>query len=203
MTRFTISKMPPDRRVTPVQSRRARFLAAVLGALLLIALAWTAWTMWPEHVPSVNAEPLVLAKFAATPTFARLPREQQDPYIDRMVANFPTIVEAARTGQLTQEEQRKGFANVFGSRSSKHVEEYFSLTSPKEREAYLDKMIDMQEKQKLMFQIIRGRDIWTDPVRIKERIETMPPAMRTQFAEFAGALRKRRDEKGLANGPGR
>jgi len=54
-----------------------------------------------------------------------------------------------------------------------------------------------------VFQIIRGRDIWTDPVRIKERIETMPPAMRTQFAEFAGALRKRREDKGLGNGPGR
>jgi hypothetical protein len=202
MANFIISKMPAH-RVSSAQSRRARFLAATLGALLIIALAWVAWAMWPEHVPALTAEPIVLAKFAATPTFARLPREQQDPYIDRMIENFPALFEAARTGQITPDEQRKAFANVFGSRSSRHVEEYFACATPKEREAYLDQIIQMEERQKLMFQVVRGRDIWTDPARIKERIETMSPAARTQFAEFAGELRRRRAEKGLSSGSGR
>jgi len=119
-------------------------------------------------------------------------------------ASHDDVLEAARTGQITPDEQRKAFANVFGSRSSKHVEEYFALKDPKEREAYLDKIIDMQEKQKLMFDVIRGSDRWSDPARIKERIENMPPGMRTQFAEFVGAMRSRRQDKGLGSGvPGR
>src|SRR5215212_5337837 len=205
MGRLTISRLLQNGGTAEAQAKRTRFLAAVLGALLLIALAWVAWAMWPESLPPPNGDPIILAKFAATPTFARLPREKQDPYIDHMMANVPTLLEAYRSGQITPTEGRKAFDNAFGSRATRHVEEYFTLKTPQARLEYIDNLIAQQERQRLLWSVVRtagggGGDRWLDTGRIKERIETMPPAMRTQFAEFVGEMRRRREQKGITDG---
>jgi hypothetical protein len=205
IAKFTISRMPQEPRSREAQIRRARFLAGTLGALLLIAMAAIAWAMWPEHLPRPDGDPIVIAKFAATPTFARLPREKQDPYIDHMIANFPQLFAAAQRGEFTPTEQRKAFDNVFGSRATRHVEEYFALPDQEARKKYIDEMINMQEREKFLFSAVRSAgggsgDRWLDPARVKERVETMPPGTRTQFAEFAGEMRKRRKDRGLSDG---
>jgi hypothetical protein len=205
MARFTISTMPPGKRPSEAQIKRARFLAAALGTLSLIAVAAIAWSMWPEHIPDPHGDPVVIVKFAATPAFARLPREKQDPYIDHMIANFPALWDAARNGQFTPEEQKRAFDNVFGSRSTRHVEEYFKLKTPKERQAYIDDLIKQQEKQSMMWSAIRNAgggsgDRWMDTGRIKDRVENMPPGTRTEFAELVGDVRRRRQELGLSGG---
>ena len=196
-----------QKRFTQAQITRAKFLAAALGAVSLVAVAVIAYSMWPERIPGPESDPIVIVKFAATPAFARLPRQQQDPYIERKIENFPTLFEAARNGQFTLEEQKRAFDNVFGSRATRHVEEYFTL-KPEDRLPYIDNLIKQQENQSFMWSAIRNAgggsgDRWLDTARIKDRVENMPPGMRTQFAEFIGAVRKRREQKGLGNSPPR
>jgi hypothetical protein len=200
--------MPPDKRISDAQLKRARFLAAALGSLMLIALVWIAYAMWPDHIPDPSGDPIMIVKFAATPAFARLPRNQQDPYIDHMIANFPTLFEAARKGQFTPDEQKRAFDNVFGSRSMRHVEEYFTLKSAREKQDYIDAIIKEQESKPVMWSAIRNAgggsgDRWLDTGRIKDRVENMPPGDRTQFAEFAGDVRRRKAELGFSDGGSR
>src|SRR5687767_5366265 len=187
--------------------KRARFLAAALGTLLLITVGVIAWKMWPEHLPPPNGDPVVIAHFAATPAFARLPREQQDPYIDHMMNNLPQLLEANRRGEFTPTEARKAFDQVLGSRASRYMDEYYTLP-PDQRPAYIDGLIKFEQNQKLLFSVVRSAgggsgDRWLDTNRIKARVESMSPAQRAQFAEFVGAVRKRRQELGLSDLPPR
>src|SRR6202035_688953 len=75
----------------------------------------------------------------ATPAFAALPEAQKQPYLD-------AFHKAGDRGELAPEQQRGVIANVMQHNEKGPIQQYFALPPGKERERYLDKVIDRQRE---------------------------------------------------------
>jgi hypothetical protein len=132
------------------------------------------------------------------------------------------MMEVARSGQLSEEEQHQAFRNAMTARMEQQMTDYFNLPEGKEREKYLDQLIDEQEKRMADHnrdQANRppgpppgqanqgnrgGGGGWRDPQRMKDRIENTAPDQRAKRAAFMKDMAARRQARGLPSrgGPG-
>ncbi|MGH7214960.1 MAG: hypothetical protein ACREIT_09370, partial [Tepidisphaeraceae bacterium] len=198
-------------------------------ALVAVVVAGTgalAWRMWPSPKPSPDASLPALVKFASSEQFVNLSDQDKKPYLDRFSEQFEKnpmeLFRAARDANLSDDERMTGMQNVMSARWNKTLDGYFAQTIP-QRTAYLDQIIDQQEKARGQWAQRRnsattrptgtsearreggsggrGGGRWADPARMKQRLENTPPARRAQFAEFMKAMRDRRAARGLPQGP--
>lgn len=188
-------KQPPSR------GRRKRLViltASAAVAILAIAVIWV-WNAADQGPPSPTGDPVAIAKFAATPDFAQMPAEQRAQYLQTLRANMPALVAAAKSGQLTREEQITAVRNGVKAGALVEMQNYFALPAGPARLAHLDKLIDEQEM--LRGHASRARDggplRFDSGVELKQFMETLPPGDRIQMAQFGFELFKRRQERGL------
>jgi hypothetical protein len=170
------------------RTRRRRLVVAAYIAVAL--LAGLGVKLWLDHrVPSPDADAGRLSRYMASPAFASLPDAQKAPYLD-------AFQRASDRGELTPEQQRGVISNV--NRSGKNpIQQYFSLPPGKEREKFLDDVIDRvlkedklppppdQEGAKEM-RIDRGR-----------LADAIPPEDRARMDQFMQDLHDRRVARGL------
>jgi hypothetical protein len=136
-------------------------------------------------------------------------------------------IEAARAGKITEQERDAAVTGFVQNKVNATIDGYFALPEGKQRQDYLDKVIDeMQSKRKeiqahaasrpALRQALEsarpGTVTTTQPapgqqIRIVRggpgMLEGIPADRRAQLAEFMSAMSKRRAERGLpAMGPG-
>lgn len=214
---------PKDTRRKWLNSRRLTITASV-ASLLLIGLV--GWSLWAGRAPKPSSDALTIAKFMSTDKFASMSDEQKRPYIDAMRQNMPQMRDLA--SQLSREERRAAFENLFGNRMQEQVDAYFALPPGPQRTAAIDKVIDEMEQRRSEWaqraatrpaneqrpprgEASNGGDGTgerrggrMDPGRMKDRIENVPPERRAKMSEYIAEIRKRRAERGLpSDGPGR
>jgi hypothetical protein len=169
--------------------RRAIAWAAALGVVVGITVG--AWAMWRSH----NKQKL-LASIKDDPRKVR---------------------EAVRDGQITRDDARDVMMDAFEARMNKTVDDYFALDQ-KDRDKYLDKLIDEQEAMRRQWQqrattrptsrpAREDRPATTRPAgdmqqRMRERADRTPPERTARRAEFMAAMMQRRAARGLTGGPG-
>ena len=108
-------------------------IAACIAAALLAGLGVK---LWLDHrVPSPDADAGRLSRYMASPAFAALPDAQKAPYLD-------AFQRASDRGELTPEQQRGVISNVNNRNGKNPIQQYFSLPPGKEREKFLDDVID-------------------------------------------------------------
>lgn len=180
------------------------------GLASVAGLALAGWWFWPQHLPPTDGEPLTLVRFVATDKFAALPEHRKHPYIQTLEANVPALIEAYMAGKISPAERDKAMQNVGSIWMTRRLDEYWQLSAA-QRTAYLDKIIDEQERwrPRWLTWIARAatqpatRAAETlDPLRLKQRIESLPPHRRAQAAEMARAMRERRVARGFPADPG-
>ena len=180
---------PTKARTGPRTRRRRRVAAAACTAVALVAGLGV--KLWLDHrVPSPDAEAGRVARYMASPAFAALPDAQQAHYLD-------AFQRASDRGELTPEQQRDVINNPGGKSPIQH---YFSLPPGREREKFLDDVIDRVLKAEREVQLPPppdeegGQEIRIDGGRLADAI---PPEDRARMGQFLQDLHDRRVARGV------
>jgi hypothetical protein len=174
------------------ESRTRRRRAVVVAACIAVALlAGGGVKLWLDHrVPSPDADADRLSRYMASPAFAALPDARKAPYLD-------AFQRASDRGELTPEQQR----GVIGNHSGKNpLQQYFSMPPGKEREKFLDDVIDRVLKSEKEAKLPRPPDNKGEkPIRIDagRLADSIPPEDRARMGQFLQDLHDRRTARGL------
>ncbi len=175
------------------RSRRGMWVAAITAVAVLL-LSVSGFAMWRSY-----SKQKLLASLGDDPRRVR---------------------DAVEEGKITREEARDVFEQAGEARMNKTMDEYFALPTGKEREKYLDKMIDEMEARRRDWQQRaatqpttrpnrpdRGERPMTQPNdrarRMATRMDSTPPERRAKMAEFRAAMAARMAARGIQGGPGR
>ena len=172
--------------------RRRGVVAACMAVALLAGLGVK---LWLDHrVPAPEADAGRLSRYMAGPAFAALPDAQKAPYLD-------AFRRASDRGELTPEQQRGVIGNV--NRSGKNpLQQYFSLAPGKEREKFLDDVIDRVLKSEKEAKLPPppdkkgAKETRIDGGRLADSI---PPEDRARMDQFLQDLHDRRMARGLSD----
>jgi len=171
-------------------ARWRRVLAWAAALAVIVGMTVGAWAMWRAH-----AKAKLLASIKDDPRKAR---------------------QAVEQGQISREDAWQAVGEVREAQMNKVMDDYFAL-QPKDRDKYLDKLIDEQEARMREFQRRATTRPTTRPARqdpptsrpagdwqrrAGERADRTPPERQAKRAEFMAAMMQRRMERGLSNGAG-
>lgn len=170
------------------KTRRRR--GSIAACIILALLAGLGVKLWVDHrVPSPDADAGRLSRYMASPAFAALSDPQKAPYMD-------AFQRASDRGQLTPQQQHGVISNL-GRRNGKNpIQQYLSLP-PKEREKFLDDVIDRvlnEEKLRPPRDKKGEKPIRIDGGRLADAI---PPQDRAQMDQFLQDLHDRRVARGV------
>lgn len=179
--------------------RRTPILAVAMAATAaLIVLAVLNWRSRRPAPPSAADDPVAIAKFAATADFAQMSMEQKAQLLQTLRTEMPTLVEAAKNGRLTREEQATAVRNGVKAGAQVEMRKFFALSAGPARRAHLDKLIDEQEQLRAYAAQARdGGPLQFGGAELKQFAESLPPEERIQMAQFGLEMFKRRAERGL------
>jgi hypothetical protein len=179
-----VQTMNPTTARSEVRTHKRRLIAACLAVALLAGLGGK---LWLDHrVPSPDAEAGRLSRYMASPAFAALPDAQKAPYLD-------AFQRANDRGELTPEQQR----DVIFNRSEENpIQRYFSL-SPKEREKFMDEVIDRAEKDDKRRPPQDKEGAKEIPIDSGRLADSIPPEDRARMDQFMQDLHDRRVARGL------
>ena len=176
---------------TRAESRTRRWrlvVAACIAGALLAGLGVKLWL--DQRVPSPDADAGRLSRYMASPAFAALPDAKKAPYLD-------AFRRASDRGDLTPEQQRGVISNVMNPSRQNPLRQYFSLPRGKERQKFLDDVIDRvskEEKHRPPPDKEGAKEMRIDAGRLADSI---PPEDRAQMDQFMQDLHDRRVARGL------
>ncbi len=199
-----------------IQSKKGLIAGVAAVVVLGLGLA-AAWALWPTPMPAPDAPAIEVAKFMATDRFAKLPLEQRQPYLDAMQKmSFADRMALFQDPGITEEQRMAAWRNTMGRMMDDRAAAYFALTTKKERDAYLDRMIDEGEQMRARMASFRAamgsgnnanagngqnaeppRPRFSMPEMQKRMVENRSPMQREQIANFISELQRRRTERGL------
>ena len=180
----------------------------VLGPLAVVLVAGAAgigaW-LWGRRVPPPTADAVTLAKFVASDRFNDLSPEEQRRYRDALRGRIPSLIDAADSGKLSDAEHLRAARRVMGDPMQKMAEDYFARSPGAELERFLDQVIDEQEKLLRQAPPLpppgadKGPQMKPFPggAALEELAAAHSPEDQARSAEFMGALRRRRQQRGL------
>jgi hypothetical protein len=167
--------------------RRRGLIAACVAAAATAGLG--GWLWLDRRAPSPDADGGQVARYMAGPAFAALPDAQQAPYFD-------AFQRASDRGELTPEQQR----GVMSNRGGKNpIRQYLSLP-PREREKFLDDVIDRVLKAEKQAKLPPPPDkAGEKPIRIDggRLADAIPPEDRARMGQFLQDLHDRRTARGV------
>jgi len=174
----------------PRTRRPRRIIAACIAIALVAGLGIK---LWLDHrVPPPDADAGQLARYMISPAFAALPDAQKAPYL-------AAFQRANDRGELTPELQRGVIHNINNPTGKNPIQQYFSL-SPKERETFLDDIIDRVLKADKLHPRPTKPDKEGEaptPIDRGRLADAIPPQERAQMAQFLQDLHDRRSARGL------
>ena len=176
------------------EPRTGRRRAVVVAACVAVALlAGLGVKLWLDHrAPSPDADANRLSQYMASPAFAALPEARKAPYMD-------AFQRASDRGELTPEQQQGVMSNHGGKNP---LRQYFSLQPGKERERFLDDVIDRVLKSEKERRLPPPPEKQGDkPIRIDggRLADAIPPEDRARMGQFLQDLHDRRTARGLAD----
>ena len=171
--------------------RRRLVVAACIAVALLAGLGVKPWL--DHRVPSPDADAGRLSRYMASPAFAALSDARKAPYLN-------AFQRASDRGELTPEQQRGVISNVMNPGGKNPIQQYFSLPSGKEREKFLDDVIDRVLKAEKEVKLPRPPDKQEEKeIRIDggRLADSIPPEDRARMGQFLQDLHDRRVARGL------
>jgi hypothetical protein len=185
-----LQTMNPSGARPESRTRRRRLVAAAACIAVALAAALGVKLFLDHRIPSPGADAGRLSRYMASPAFAALPDAQKTPYMD-------AFRRAADRGELTPEQQRLVINNVDNRGGKNPIRQYLSLPPGKERERFLDDIIDrvLEHEKHRPRQDQKGpREAPHDVGRLADSI---PPEERAQMNKFLQDLHDRRLARGI------
>ena len=174
------------------RNRRRRLLvAASVAGALLAGLGVKLWL--DRRVPPPDADVGRLSRYMASPAFAALSDARKAPYLD-------AFQRASDRGELTPEQQSGVIRNVTNPGGKSPLRQYFALQPGREREKFLDDVIDRVLKSEKESKIPPPPDKEGErPMRIDagRLADSIPPEDRARMGQFLQDLHDRRTARGL------
>ena len=176
----------------PESRTRGRRGVVVAAACIAVALGVGGGVkLWLDHrVPAPDADAGRLSRYMAGPAFAALPDAQKAPYLD-------AFQRASDRGELTPQQQHGVISNLANRGGKNPLQQYFSLPLGKERDKFLDDVIDRvlkEEKKSPPPDKAETKEIQIDAGRLADAI---PPQDRARMDQFLQDLHDRRTARGL------
>lgn len=189
---------------------RQRKIATAVGGLLLVCIAAGGYfgvRSWRAASQQATAKEIVAKAMANGPS-----RE-----------GFEQVRQAVESGQITWDQMRSAGREAFEKAEKERMTAYFS-TPAKDRQKYLDKLIDDMQKMRAEWEARRAAQGPTTRPERRERPEGAPttrpegergeqragmmggrgdnmsPVDRAMNQEFRAALRRRMEERGIQGG---
>jgi hypothetical protein len=185
-------------------SREQRIAMAAGGGLLALLLIFVVVraAVSGGGKPSLSSDPVEVARYMAKPEFAKMRQEEQLSYMSLLSKSTPDLNAAFRARKITEAEYTAGLIGGYLARKSKQVEGYMRLNSIKDRNAYLDKIIDKDAAQEKAAPAAEKKD--DEPLikldfseMAKEHMKSWPADRRDDFEDFRKALKERRKARGI------
>jgi len=149
--------------------------------------------LWVDHrTPGPDAGADRLTRYMATHEFAALPEGQRRPYQE-------AFRRADQRGDVAPEQRRAVLGNLLSRPHPRPFDAYFALPPGKQREQFLDKVIDQQAKLQKQFRPPPPDDKGPKGINFdgKGLAESIPPEERAQMDQFMQDLHDRRTARGL------
>lgn len=173
------------------RSKRTRIIAVSVALLVLVGGGVT-WALRPKDPAKVLAE---------------------------IGNDRDKIRQAVDEGRISREDVWEVMRERREAEETKRVDAFFALPPGKERDKYLDKMIDEMESRRREWQQRAATQPSTRPARDRDgpstrpsdaerqrrmamRDDSTPPAQRAKRVEFRAAMMKRMQERGIQPGRG-
>ena len=179
---------PTTARPESSTRRRRGVVAACIAFALLAGLGVK--LRLDHRVPSPDADAGRVSRYMASAAFAALPDAQKAPYLD-------AFQRASDRGELTTEQQHGVMSNLSRRNGKNPIQQYFSLPPGKEREKFLDDVIDRVLKEDKLHRPPDkkgGKEIRIDRGRLAD---ATPPEDRAGMDQFLQDLHDRRAARGL------
>jgi hypothetical protein len=186
-------------------TNRRKWITAGVVALVVVASLVIAWRVRASRAPALDASRDKLVKFVASDKFQGLPKNEQKQYADAMMSK-PMVITEKEIGQ----DQLDAMKAAAQAHRQQMMDDYFKLTDAAAKKAYLDKMIDDQEKVRKMMEEqdkpgannegkmrVMIKSGGSGAAAQKSANENTPPALQAQTAQFVKDLNDRRAERGL------
>lgn len=170
---------------------------AALGVALAVLLIFRPWQR--SAMPRLNDEPAKLARFAASPNFAKLPFDQREVYMKMMDKKKTQITAAYSAGTITDEEYSKTLESAHLGKRLDEMKKYFSKPVGAARDAYLEKLLAKEDKKHETLkrnpsakQEKKQDQIPRDNGDEQAEMSSWPPEIRAQYETFHQALAERK-----------
>ena len=174
---------------------RRRLLSIVVACIAVGLLAGLGVKLWLDHrrrVPPPDAGAVRLARYMASRAFAALPAARKAPYLD-------AFRRAGDRGELTPEQQREVMGNIRDRSGTNPLQQYFSLPPGKQREEFLDDVIDRVLKEEKLHPRPDEKGPRETPIDCGPLADSIPPQDRAQMGQFLQDLHDRRRARGVAD----
>ena len=181
----------------------SRRRAVLVAAVVVVTGAVGAVVMWRRTAPPPTGDTLEVARFVGSDQFEKLPEEEKGPYLEAVRKGVPRLIEASNKGELSDDDHLSAVGRAMGDPMRRALDEYFALPKGPERERYLDRMINEQEKIKREPPPTAPKNM--KPVQFKRgpaAMDSQPPEQRARMAELMGDLNRRREARGLGETEG-
>ena len=175
--------------MNPTRRRRWVVAAACVAVALLAGVGAKLWL--DRRAASPDAEAGRLSRYMSSPAFAALPDDRKAPYMD-------AFRRASDRGELTPQQQRGVMSNVKRG-GQDPLRQYFSLPRGRERDKFLDDVIDEVLKSEKEAKLPppppdkRG----DKQVEIRHLADSIPPEDRARMGQFLQELHDRRVARGV------
>ena len=173
---------------------------AALGVALAVLLIFRPWQR--SAMPRLNGEPANLARFSASPNFARLPFDQREAYMKMMDKKKTQITAAYSAGTIDDDEYRKTLEAAHLGKRLDEMKKYYSKPAGAARDAYLDKLLAKEDKKHEALksnpsarQEKKQEQIPRDDSDEQAEMNTWPPNVRAQYQSFKQALAERKKRR--------
>jgi hypothetical protein len=136
----------------PVVNARKRsvYIFGAMAASLLLAVALVLWMFLRTKDPRLNSDTVTLVKFIASDRYARLPLEQQAPYMQVIETREDNgeIKELFETGRISESEYRAALLEAWLGEQFKRSERYAALPAGSTRQEYVRELLDKKSRRK-------------------------------------------------------
>jgi len=167
----------------------------MIAATALIAAIAGAALFWKKSAPSPKGDVVEIARFVSRSAFDDLSEEQKRPYMDALRFKIDKVNEAHSAGQLDERQYKVAGQCAWMSRQLDHMDTYFGLPAGKQREAYLDKVID--KKLASGTGKPKAENVARDDEFMSNWSQNWSGTRRVQFEEYRDALKARYKARGL------
>jgi len=178
--------------MTPEQRQQMLVIGIAAAVVLGVGVAVYSYFGYSrsKNAPvRLDAEPLSIANFVASPAFDQLPFEKQRLYMKELAGKRKELDADYKAGKIKKEDLEDALAVGWLGKQLKHIDTYFSLNEL-DKKYELDKILDDNLRNPG-----EKDEVSKDKKKVKSLVERFPDQRRRDFESFRKALKEREKER--------